>query len=389
MMPPKIHLFADVLTGFGGIETYLQALARTLLCEGRAFSIAASPTAPTPFLDELESNGVDVYRQPRIPGDRFFLRQRLLVAHLARKLGPGDWVYCVRQPLPQLYPVLVRTAHRRGAQVAASWMLAPEFLPPPAGERGRSLCKAIAETDVVISVSKCTADQFSRIYGYDGPVHIVRYHNEVLFQSPVALPAGPPFRLAFLGRVEIVQKNLDSILMALQILSRSRQDFEFHVYGGGPDISKVATLAQQLGVGNITHLHGHYDRAADLSRIVAANHVFLYTSRYEGGPCLSLLELMQGGRFVIASPTGGIPDIYAGRPDAGLLAAAEDPVGIAATIDASLTMIARGEIKPEAIRARYDEEFDNVTAHQQWLSALQLPRTRFPRARADVGGQTS
>src|SRR3954471_13941891 len=111
-MSPTIFLFADVLGGFGGIETYLDALARRLHADGWSVRIAVSLNAAAPFLDDLRALGIPVYVQPRLPGDRWHVRQRMLVWRMARGLRPGDWVYCVRQPMAAVYLPLVRAAHK-------------------------------------------------------------------------------------------------------------------------------------------------------------------------------------------------------------------------------------------------------------------------------------
>ena len=92
MKGPGIWLFADVLGGFGGIETYLDALARRLWADGWSVGIAVSLNAPAPFLDVLEAMGLPIYRQRRVPGDRWQVRERLLLRHVARRLRRGDWV---------------------------------------------------------------------------------------------------------------------------------------------------------------------------------------------------------------------------------------------------------------------------------------------------------
>ena len=178
---PMIWLYSDILAGFGGIETYLDALARKLHAEGRPFRIAVSLNGPTPMLDDLEAMGICVYRQKRVPGDRFHIRQRLLIRHVARQLQPGDWVYCVRQPMPQIYLPLVRAVHARGAKIAASWIFSPQYIPPPDGKVGRAFCQAVQQTDAVISVSECGKAEFAQVYGYTGTVDVVRYHNRPLF----------------------------------------------------------------------------------------------------------------------------------------------------------------------------------------------------------------
>lgn len=379
---PTIWLFSDMLAGLGGIETYVDALARRLHAEGWPFKIAVSLNGPTPVLDELEALGIAVYRQRQVPGDRWHIRQRLLVRHVARQLRPGDWVYCVRQPMPEIYLALVKVVHARGAKIAASWMLAPEFLPPPPGPLGERFKQAIRETDVVISVSECTVQQFRDVYDYLGPVRIVRYHNRPIFSEPVPLPPGPPYAIGFMGRIAIEHKNLDTIIEALGLLTAQRGDVHLHLYGGGQDTEILRGLIADRGLQDQATLHGPYDHRYDLPEIIAANHLFIYTSRFEGGPCFSLLELLQAGRFVVTSPVGGIPDIYGGRPDIGDLVPANSPAMIADALAQGLARIVAGEIDPEAIRAVYDEEFSDSIAQRQWLSALDLASAHQGRVAA-------
>ena len=365
-----IYLFADVLGRSGGIETYLHALATHLNSTQTPFRIVVSENSRCPLLVELEAQGVTVIRQPHVPGDRWHVRKRLLVRRTARMLKPGDWVYCVRQPMPEIYLMLVRAVHRKGARIAASWMFAPVYLPPPPGRLGRKFCQAVAETDRVISVSNCNVPEFAKIYGYRGPVSVVRYHNLPVICTALPLPPGPPWRIGFIGRVDIVQKNLDVILNAFELLEKRRSDISFHIYGDGSDIAALRALAESKGLQDKVFLHGAYDHRSDLAAIIASCHLFIYTSRFEGGPCFSLLELLQAGRFVVASPVGGIPDIYVGHDEAGILVNDQDVVGIADALDTAIDRIAEGAISIKAIRARYDSEFTMEHADAAWRAAL-------------------
>lgn len=372
MASPRIWLFADVLGGFGGIETYLDALARRAYADGLDVRVAVARNGPAPFLDELKSIGIPVYDQKPVLGDRFFIRHRLLIHYVTKSLRPGDWVFCVRQPMPELYLPLVRAVHRRRGRIAASWMFSPEYLPPPPGPVGEDFRRAVAETDLVVSVSECGREQFLKVYGYEGPVAVIRYHNREFLADALPLPDGPPWNFAFLGRVEIEQKNLDTILDAFASVNRRRPDTRFNIYGGGPDIERLKAQADALGIGDAVTLYGRYDHRSDLPRILAANHVFLYASNFEGGPCFSLIELLQAGRFVIASPVGGIPDIYVDRPEAGTLVAPDREAPIAEAMAVALARLEAETIEPAAIRRVYIENFHGEIAHAQWCEALDL-----------------
>jgi glycosyltransferase involved in cell wall biosynthesis len=255
-------------------------------------------------------------------------------------------------------------------------MFAPEFLLPPPGRTGKKFKRAIAKTDALISVAECTKRQFRDVYGYGGPVQVVRYHNREIFPAPVPLPPGPPYAIGFMGRIAIDQKNLGAILDAFRRLAARRADVHFNFHGGGEDLVQFSGMVASAGLEARVSLHGPYDHRRDLPSIIAANHLFVYTSRFEGGPCLALIELLQAGRFVVTSPVGGIPDIYEGRPEIGDLVPPDDSALIANAVDRALGRIARDAIDPAAIRAVYEAEFREPVAHRQWLLALGLDGSR-------------
>ena len=257
--------------------------------------------------------------------------------------------------MPELYLKTVRSFRARGARIAVSWALAPEFSRPPA-HLADSYNQAVRETDAVISVSHCTVHQYKDVYGYEGPVHVVPYHNLIVFNAPLPLPTAPPFRIGFMGRIEIAQKNLDTILASFRIVAERRSDIEFHFYGRGPDEEKLKSMALEMGLESRISFHGAYDHRRDLEDIISACHLFVHASRFEGGPCFSLLELLQAGRYVVTSPVGGIPDIYEGHPDIGCLVSPDDPSAIAAAIDDALERIVQNRVSLSIVRRRYEEE---------------------------------
>ncbi len=366
-----IFLFSDVLYRAGGIETYLHALAIHLHSERIPFRVVVAELEPCPLVDELVEKGIEVYRQRRLPGDRWLVRQHFMLTWLGTQLKPGNWVLCVRQPMPGLYLRMVRLVHRRQARIAASWMFAPEFL-PPVPPHGEKFCQAVAQTDAVISVSKCTAHQFKKVYGYTGQVHVVPYHNLLLFQKPVPLPPGPPWKIGFIGRLDIKQKNLDTLLQALVPVVKEWQHVELHLYGRGPDQTQLEALAINLGIQKQVVFHGAYDHRKDLQQIMANCHFFVYPSRFEGGPCFTLLELMQAGRLCVAARVGGIPDLYEGFPEVGLLVSPNNPSELSQVMVTALERVSNGSVSGDKIRDRYFDGFDMVSAHRAWTLAIKV-----------------
>lgn len=366
-----IFLYSDVLYRAGGIETYLHALALHLHKQKIAFRVVVAELEQCPLVDELVDKGIKVYRQRRLPGDRWLVRQHFMLTWLGTQLKPGDWVFCVRQPMPELYLKMVRLVHSRRAKIAASWIFAPKFL-PPVPPHGEKFCQAVAETDAVISVSRCTVQQFKDVYGYTGHVPVVPYHNLLLFQKPVPLPPAPPWKIGFIGRLDIKQKNLDTLLQALTPIVQEWQQIELHLYGRGPDQTQLQALAMSLGIQKHVVFHGAYDHRKDLPQIMANCHFFVYPSRFEGGPCFTLLELMQAGRFCVAADVGGSSDLYEGFSEVGSLISPDDASELSQAMATALEKLDSGSINGDTIRDRYFDGFDMASAHRAWISVVKV-----------------
>lgn len=366
-----IFLYSDVLYRSGGIETYLHALALHLHSEGISFRVVVAELERCPLVDELVNKGIEVYRQRRLLGDRWKIRQQVMLMWLKKQLKPGDWVFCVRQPMPELYLKIVQLTHYCKAKIAASWMFAPEFLQPAPAHREK-FCQAVAQTDAVISVSKCTAHQFREVYGYKGQVHVVPYHNLLFFPEAIPLPSHLPWKVGFIGRINIKQKNLDTLLQALATVVQQWQQVELHLYGRGPEQAQLEALAVALGIRKHIFFHGSYDHRKDLGQIMANCHFFVYPSRFEGGPCFTLLEIMQAGRFCVAASVGGIPDLYKGFPEVGLLVSPDNPSELSQGIITTLKKVSSGAIKERNIRDRYFNGFDMAAAHRAWTSVVEV-----------------
>jgi glycosyltransferase involved in cell wall biosynthesis len=366
-----IWIFSDYLTTAGGIETYLHALCLHLKSERITFRVVVCEMATCPVVDELVAKNIRTYRQKRIPGDRWSVRQHVLCTWLFLQLQAGDWVFCVRQPREEIYERLVRGVHKRGARLAASWMFTPDALSVKV-EYQSSFNRAVAQTDAVISVSRRGAGMYKHCYGYAGKVHVVPYHNLSRFPEPLELAAPPPWRFGFLGRLEDSQKNLFSLLEGFSKVASIRKDVLLDIHGGGPDLETLQDYVYEHGLSDFIRFYGPYDHRTDLPQILNKLHCVIYTSKFEGGPCFSLLEAMQAGRFAIASAVGGIPDLYVDHPEAGILISEHFSDQIADGITKVARMLDVGSITTVGPRKVYDEGFTVDIAHQAWLTALGL-----------------
>jgi hypothetical protein len=71
---------------------------------------------------------------------------------------------------------------------------------------------------------------------------------------------------------------------------------------------------------------------------------------------------------------GGIPDLYEGFPEVGLLVSLDNPSELSQGIVTALERVASGSIRGETIRDRYFDGFDIASAHQAWTSAIKVSK---------------
>lgn len=91
---------------------------------------------------------------------------------------------------------------------------------------------------------------------------------------------------------------------------------------------------------------------------------------------LTLLELLQAGRYVVATPVGSIPDIYDGHSGAGQIIDPNEPSLIVDTLALATKKVCEDKVDPGQIRSRYTGSFDMGPAHGQWVDALGIRQER-------------
>lgn len=144
--------------------------------------------------------------------------------------------------------------------------------------------------------------------------------------------------VAFLGRVA-VEKGTDTFLEAMGILAERRVPaFEVLVIGdtnwgfsdGGPFGQRVDALARDLEArGVAVRRAGHVVRA-DLPDVLRSADILVHASRWDEPCALTLLEGMGSGLAVVATATGGTPELV-GR--AGILVPREQPEAMADAVE--------------------------------------------------------
>jgi glycogen synthase len=153
--------------------------------------------------------------------------------------------------------------------------------------------------------------------------------NPSLFEGPFEDPfsgVGRP-RVLFVGRLA-PQKGVDTLVAAAGLLKDPCA--QVLLVGDGPERKALERETERLGVGDRLHFVGFvtHDR---LPAAMAHADVLVLPSLYEELGTV-LLEAMQAGLPIVASKTGGIPDVIEDGVN-GMLVPPGDPGALARAID--------------------------------------------------------
>lgn len=185
-----------------------------------------------------------------------------------------------------------------------------------------------------------------------------------------ALPRAPGEYLLFFGRMDILQKGLDTILEAMSILVRDRPGLELKMAGRGKDAERVRQMARELGVeGNVTLL-GAVDEA-ERQRLFSGAAVELMPSRFEGFGMVAA-EAMAAGVPLVAAAAGSLPEVVG---DGGVLVPPGDAHALARAVARLLDDAAERErlsaaARVSAERFRWERVADDHLAFLHRLAAL-------------------
>ena len=140
------------------------------------------------------------------------------------------------------------------------------------------------------------------------------------------LEDGGAFTFLTIGRLAAV-KNQALLLRAFARVLRSLPRARLVVVGDGPERAALASLVEDLGLGDAVSLPGF---RTDVRDFLAEADVFVLSSRHEG-ISMALLEAMQAGLPIVATRVGGVPETVIDG-DTGLLVAPEDGDALAAAM---------------------------------------------------------
>jgi L-malate glycosyltransferase len=233
---------------------------------------------------------------------------------------------------------------------------------------------SIQESDAVTAVSRSLAEETARMFSIEIPVRVIYNFVDTHLYRPGSpqhpLGTGRERVLLHISNFRPVKRVQDVIQVFARV--REEQPARLVMVGDGIERFGAADLVQELGLKDHVSFLGNQD---DVLPLLQQADLFLLPSEKESFG-LAALEAMACGLPVVASRTGGIPEVVE-EGVSGLLYPVGDTAGMAA---GCLTLLQQDSLYRRfaaAARQRAVEEFDSARIipryEDLYTSVLQQP----------------
>jgi glycosyltransferase involved in cell wall biosynthesis len=343
-----VHVLAPA--EFGGLERVVCSLAAGQVRTGHEVNVAAVLDAGRdnhPFVASLQRAGVAVTGVSLSP--RSYWKERSVLGDLYHRLRPS-----------------VVHSHGYRADVVDGPIARKLGIPTVSTVHGftgggwknrlyeRLQRRVLRGSDAVVAVSRSVHEMMRE----DVPPHRLHFianawsgADECLERAAArhALGVdGGEFHIGWVGRLSR-EKGPDLFLEALTLL----RDLTItaSVVGDGRERTHLVARTARCGLADRVRWHGTIPDAARLHR---AFDIFVLSSRSEGTPMV-LFEAMAAGTPIVATRTGGVPDVLTVHE--ALLVPPEDPAALADAIRSVYCDPAGAARRGAAARARLENSF--------------------------------
>lgn len=281
-------------------------------CDNIYFHQVDTPTYPlfkdSPYILSLANKLVQVHRLVGLDIiHAHYAIPHATAAFLAREMiGPGG-------------PKVVTTLHGTDITLMGS---DPSFT--------ESIAFAINRSDAVTAVSESLKQDTYQNLAVNVPIQVIHNFLDCSFWKPTAAP-GICSRLANCGEKIVVHmsnfrkvKRVDNVIQIFSSIAKE-MPARLVLIGDGPEVGACVELVRRLGLRDRVLFMGNQEQVVPL---LSAAHLFLLPSDQESFG-LAALEAMACGVPVVASSSGGLPEVVV-EGETGFLAEPHDVQTMAA-----------------------------------------------------------
>lgn len=127
------------------------------------------------------------------------------------------------------------------------------------------------------------------------------------FSPPAEKPGNEKFMFLTVADMDDRAKNISGTIRTMKELSKVRNDFEYHIIGGGEDLEKMQKLARENNLlDKFVFLHGP-KKSVEVSEMMKKANVFVLFSHYDNMPCV-MTEALASGLPVVGSAIHGMKE---------------------------------------------------------------------------------
>lgn len=364
----RMLIYAGGFSPIGGIETFIHALATTIMSKQKHQVRLVCWGKENDLLRDLVQKNVSIERHPIRWGCRLRIPDLISLKHGIDEINRHDIVVFTKIPPAPVLLLLSRINknHRpfvyvtpyRPSEMWAGSKPSPELL--------NLFQTIIVQTDSYI--------EEMRSYGYTGVIRTIPLVPPAVYPLSVIPRQDRTIRLGFLGRL-VPQKNVAYLLQAFSHLVQTddgpdsdRYSWELHLFGDGFEREELEKLAKRLGLERYVWFHGAVPYQ-DVSRVIDSCHLFTFTSITEGQPVASL-EILARGRPIVATPVGVFPEML-NSDELGAIAPLGDPRVFAEALARIGTSLMRGQVTPSATQRRFAAMFPREKIVDEYLSLFE------------------
>jgi len=343
----------------GGIGTFTQVVARTLVRKGWKVRVAGSYDVRLNFASREDDEGVEVYRLRESEKDRGGIRARYELYKLISGWANRGEVDLIEVPDPQgwaaLWPALpvpvITRVHGSSSYFARELGKPRSFQSTLAYWLER---RQFHRSDFWCSVSRYSGEKTAQLFG-------LRNGPDTISFVPVAVPAEIPFESRSANRVVYTgtltpKKGILSLMKAWPAVRSRCGNAELHIYGKGDPgmLSRLFQNLDQAGKASVT-FHGHTTRA-ELYRQLQSARAAVFPSYAEAFAFAPLEAMATGCPTVYSTRTSGAEAVEHGRD--GLLI---DPDNIEELSDAISALVLDEELARKLGRFGRQRVADNFS----------------------------